>query len=150
MFASIGVNAQKFITANVADALMACSAASMTNGANSSSSSQRGGGSSDRNSAETILKGDFVYKGAVYGFLLKIYYSPSNGKIKSVYYAPKATGKYSKILGTGWITTNEIYIDGKTADGVITEISAESYGGLNLSGSMRRGNHYGTCVIYMY
>ena len=147
MFASIGVNAQKFITANVADALMACSAASMTNGANSSSSSQRGG-NSGRGTSEIYLDGSFRYKGANYGFSLKIYYATATGKITSVYYAPHATNKFSKISGDIWFSNEGIYIDGKTADGVKTYINAASYGTSKITGDMRRGNHSGTCVIY--
>ncbi|MDE6297564.1 MAG: hypothetical protein K2L89_06925, partial [Muribaculaceae bacterium] len=90
------------------------------------------------------------YKGVYYGFSLKLYYYPSTGQVPSLYYAPQATGKYSKIQGDWWISSDRIYINGKTADGVRTEISAESYDyGDIFSGSMIRGKHSGSCTIFM-
>ncbi len=146
MFASIGTTAQNFVPANVADALMVCSAAGMANGSISSSSPR--GSSSGSNSAQMIVRGDFEYKGAEYGFSLKFYYNPSTGRITSVYYAPKATGKYSKVQGEWYISSDRIYINGKTADGVKTEIDAYIQDG-GMLGSMRRGSHYGSCYFYM-
>lgn len=145
MFTSIGANAQKLIPANLAGVSIGCASASSVNSCSNSSQVSR---TSGRGTSELYLDGSFRYKGANYGFSLKIYYATATGKVTSVYYAPHATNKFSKITGDIWISNEGIYIDGKTADGVKTYINVASYGTTKFTGDMRRGNHSGTCVIY--
>lgn len=94
-----------------------------------------------------VFYGDFLYKGANYGFTLTFNYSASTGRVSNIYYEADGYGAGSKVA-SGKVTSDgmTLIIEGK-ASGTYTLIKASASGSGTLKGKMVRGTHNGTCTM---